>query len=228
MTSLVGNYLHHWPLLCFAAQSRGSHGTDQRGVDHREDDAELVQRGRGGDERAFDELFDRHSDRVYRWLSRLIGPANERDDLVQEVFVSVYRGLSNYRQEAAFTTWLYRIVANTAHSHLRKRSRSKERFTPSAAELHREIDRALIHSGTSPEDLAEQREQLVRALALLDRLKPKKRIAYVLRMVEERSLQEIAEIVGATPAAVGQRVKHAQRELSAMLAREQQRAEKKR
>ena len=68
---------------------------------------------------------------------------------------------------------------------------------------------------------ARQRQQVGLALTLLGRLKPKKRIAFVLRVVEGLSLEEIAEIVGARAPAVGQRVKQAQRELVAMYEREE-------
>ena len=188
-----------------------------RAVPHQEDDLALIERIKRGDRRAFDLLFRRHADDVHRRLTRLIGPDPEREDLVQEVFVAAFRGIDRFRGEAAFSTWLYRVVVNVAYGHLRRRRRAP-------SELEAAIDAELVISGdASPEAAASQREELLRALGFLDRLKPKKRIAFVLRVVEGMSLEEIGKIVDARPAAVGQRVRHAKRELDAMIAREQRR-----
>ena len=75
----------------------------------------------------------------------------------------------------------------------------------------------LIDGERSPEARAVERERLALTLSLLDRIKPKKRIAFLLRVVEGLSLEEIAEIVEARPAAVAQRVRHAHRELDRLL-----------
>ena len=64
-------------------------------------DEELVQRAMGGDRQAFDDLYRRHVDVVWRRLGRLIGPDPEREDLVQQIFFDVFRGLDRFRGEAA-------------------------------------------------------------------------------------------------------------------------------
>lgn len=179
----------------------------------RDVDAELARRAANGDRGAFDDLYRRHVDAVYRLLTRLVGPDPEREDLVQRAFLEVFRALPRFRGDAAFSTWLYRVVANVAYEHLR--SRRRRPTTPVAPE---DLD-LLVAPGLTPEATARQKEQITRALGLLAALKPKKRIAFVLRIVEGLSLDEIGAIVGARAAAVGQRVKHAQRELDAMLAR---------
>jgi RNA polymerase sigma-70 factor (ECF subfamily) len=182
-----------------------------------DDDARLVERIRRGDRRAFDLLYRRHADDVYRRMTRLVGPHPEREDLVQEVFVAAFRGLDRFRGDARLTTWLYRVAVNVAYAHLRRRR---------AYDLDAAVDLELMISGdASPETSAMQRQELIRALRFLDRLKPKKRIAFVLRIVEGLSLDEIGALVGARPAAVGQRVRHAKRELDAMIARDDRRAE---
>lgn len=184
-------------------------------------DRELVERMRRGDRRAFDELFRRHADEVYRRLTHLIGPDPEREDLVQEIFLSAYRGLDRFRGDARFSTWLHKVVVNSAFGHLRKKKRR-----PLGEDNSLTWER-LIAPGGTPEAQADQRQALMRALAYLDRLKPKKRIAFVLRVVEGLPLSDIATLVDATPAAVGQRVKHAQAELEAMVARDQLRHERR-
>jgi RNA polymerase sigma-70 factor (ECF subfamily) len=176
-------------------------------------DEELVQRALGGDRQAFDDLYRRHVDVVWRRLGRLIGPDPEREDLVQQIFFDVFRTLDRFRGEAAFRTFLHRVMLNTAFDHLKRRGR-RSRVAPEAIEL-------LIDPAAPPDQRAEERERLAATSALLDRIKPKKRIAFVLRVVEGLSLEEIGTLVGASPAAVAQRVRHAHLEIEALLARRQ-------
>jgi RNA polymerase sigma-70 factor (ECF subfamily) len=194
------------PLLAFSLRADPAPGESGR-------DTALARRAGEGDRQAFDELYRRHADSVYRRLGRLVGPDPDREDLVQQVFLDALRGLPGFRGEAAFSTWLYRIVVNVAQEHLRKRYRrsviSVESF---------DLD-SLLDAEPTPEAKVRRRQELVMAFTLLDRIKPKKRVAFVLRTVEGLSLDEIASIVGATAPAVGQRVKHAQRELAALWAK---------
>jgi RNA polymerase sigma-70 factor (ECF subfamily) len=181
-------------------------------------DSGLIRHIQDGDHTAFEELFRRHADPVYRQLTRLLGPDPEREDLVQEVFLAAYRGLQGFRGEAEFSTWLYRIVVRVAYAHMgrRKRRLQPTRYLLDEADLP-------VEPGATPEAKAAQHQELVEVFEHLERIKPNKRIAFVLRVVEGRSLDEIGELVGAKPAAVGQRVKHAQKELSGLIARARQR-----
>jgi RNA polymerase sigma-70 factor (ECF subfamily) len=79
------------------------------------DDLELVRRAQQGDERAFEVLIERNKNRVFGLIVRTITDRQRADDLAQEVFLRVYRGLPYFRGEAKFSTWLYRIVANLCH-----------------------------------------------------------------------------------------------------------------
>jgi RNA polymerase sigma-70 factor (ECF subfamily) len=175
-------------------------------------DQALVERARAGDRAAFDELYRRHADLVWARLGRLLGPDSEREDLLQQIFFEVFRDLWRFRGDSAFRTFLYRVVVNTACDHLKRRTR---RPRPVCAE---DLD-GLIDGARSPEARAVERQRLALTLSLLDRIKPKKRIAFLLRVVEGLSLEEIAEIVEARPAAVAQRVRHAHLELDRMLDR---------
>ncbi len=177
-----------------------------------EPSSELVKRAAAGDRRAFDELYRLHVAAAHRLLTRVVGPVPERDDLIQQVFLEAFRSLPKFRGEAAFSTWLHRIVIHVAYRHLRRCRRAR----------FEEIPEDLSSSG-SPEISVRQQQELVRALAFLSALKPDKRIAYVLRVVEGLSLDQIGALVGANAPAVGQRVKHAQRELDAMVERDRRR-----
>ena len=78
----------------------------------KESDAELVARARQGDEAAFEQLVLRHQRYVFNLAYRVLGDSAEAEDATQEAFVRVWRGLSGFRGQAQFTTWLYRIVHN--------------------------------------------------------------------------------------------------------------------
>lgn len=178
--------------------------------------ADLVKRAVAGDRRAFDDLYRSHVGAAHRLLTRLVGPVPERDDLIQQVFLEAFRSLPGFRGDAAFATWLHRIVVNIAYKHLRHQRRVR----------FEEIPEEMTSPAATPEQAARRQQELERAYAFLSAIKPKKRIAFVLRMVEGMSLDEIGALVGANAPAVGQRVKHAQRELAEMVERDQQRARK--
>jgi RNA polymerase sigma-70 factor, ECF subfamily len=178
----------------------------------RDDDLELAARAGSGDADAFAELYARHVDQVHVRITRLIGPVADREDVLQQVFLALHRALPRFRGESAFSTFLYRITINVAYDHLRHRRRRAAAHDAVALD-------ALIDGDPGPEDRARRREDLRLIFALLDRIKPKKRIAFVLVAVEGLTLGEAAALVGARADAVKQRVLHARRELIALLDR---------
>jgi len=179
----------------------------------RDGDAELVARHRAGDPAAFATMYRTHVAGVYRRLSRILGPVAERDDLTQDVFLALHRALVGFRGEARLATLIHRIAINKACEFLRRRSRRPT--TPTDARFFEEL-----HAVTAtPEAHVIASDELVRVFACLARIKPKKRIALVLRIVDGLSFEEIAQLVDATPDAVAKRVQHGQRELDALLER---------
>jgi RNA polymerase sigma-70 factor (ECF subfamily) len=181
------------------------------------DDAALVERFLAGDRAAYATLYHRHAERVFARLTRLVGPGPDREDLLQQVFLALYRALPGFRGDAALTTYLHRITVNVACDHLRRRGRRAVAYEPAALD-------ELIDGSPTPEARARLRAELQQLLVLLERIKPAKRIAFVLVAVEGLSLAEVAALVEARPEAVKQRVLHARRELLAMLARADRRA----
>jgi RNA polymerase sigma-70 factor (ECF subfamily) len=184
-------------------------------ISHREletDDPALIAAARAGDGAAFARLFRRHADAVRTRITRLVGPVAERDDLVQKVFIALYRALPGYRGEARLSTFLHRIAVNTAYDHLRGRSNRKD--NAGAVDDEPPVE----HLSPALEDQVAARADLARLLALLDQLSPKKRIAFILVAVEGCSLAEAAALIGAAEDTVKQRVLQARRDLLARLA----------
>lgn len=184
----------------------------------RDGDAELIARHRAGDPAAFATMYRTHVAAVYRRLSRILGPVAERDDLTQDVFFALHRALPEFRGDARLATLIHRIAINKACEFLRRQSRRPA--TPTGAEFFDELSSL----ASSPEDHAITCDELVRVFRCLARIKPKKRIALLLRVVDGLSFDEIAQLVDATPEAVAKRVQHGQRELDALLARERRAA----
>jgi RNA polymerase sigma-70 factor (ECF subfamily) len=161
----------------------------------------------------FEEIYGRHVDAVYARLTRLIGPVPEREDLTQEVFLGLHRALPGFRGDAALSTLIYRITVNVACEHLRRRARRPTVGLDDATLA------ALVAPEPTPEATARRREEVARVLRALDRIKPRKRVALLLRVVDGLSLEEIGALVDASPETVAKRVQHGMRELTAHLAR---------
>jgi RNA polymerase sigma-70 factor (ECF subfamily) len=183
-----------------------------------DDEAELVARHLRSDPAAFVAIYRAHVDAVYRRLTRILGPIPEREDLAQDVFLALHRALPRFRGEAALGTLVHRIAINVAFEHLRRTARR-----PAVAVDASHFDE-LVTPGASPEQRAAMREELSCTFACLARIKPKKRIALLLRVVDGLSFEEIGRLVDATPEAVAKRVQHGQRELEDLWARARGRA----
>ena len=179
-------------------------------------EAELVACAQAGDRTALQEIYRRYADTVFRRLTHLLGPDPEREDLLQLVFAELFRGLQRFRGQAQFSTYLYRMVTNIAYDHLSRRSRRGWRRSADTLEN-------LPVSEPSPEAVAMRRQMVSEVLRCLDRIKPKKRIAFLLRVSEGLSVEEIAAQVGASPEAVAKRIQHAQRELLALVEKKNRR-----
>lgn len=188
---------------------------DRRTVD--DVDTALVARHRGGDPEAFAMIYRAHVDAVYRRLGRILGPIPDREDLTQDVFLALHKALPGFRGEAKLSTLLHRIAINRACEHLRVQARRP------ATPMDVAFFDSLVDGAGSPERRAAEREALARVFACLARIKPKKRVAFVLRVVDGLSFEEISELVDASPEAVAKRVQHAQAELEELVARAERR-----
>ncbi|HEX8283643.1 MAG TPA: sigma-70 family RNA polymerase sigma factor [Pyrinomonadaceae bacterium] len=152
---------------------------------------ELVERVRAGDEEAFRLIFDRYSRPVLGFIFDMVGDRSLAEDLAQETFVRAFRGLQTLREETKLSTWLFGIARNCAREQLRSRRRDAgnvEIDAEPAFELH---DQARTPSG---ELLDKELSGVIQTA--LQRLDEDKRTVFTLKVLQQRSYEEIAEITG--------------------------------
>jgi RNA polymerase sigma-70 factor, ECF subfamily len=148
-------------------------------------DTELVERYLTGDMSAFDELMIRYERQIYRVCYRFVENREDAMDLAQEVFIKAFEHLGSFRRESSLKTWLYRIAINHCINHVKKHSQEFVEVTESIGSV-----RASVH--TQLED-KEQREEFRR---LVKQLPPKQKAILELRINEQLSYEEIANISG--------------------------------
>jgi RNA polymerase sigma-70 factor, ECF subfamily len=171
---------------------------------------DLVARCQRGDKEALGELYRLYRAEVARNLHRMLGPGRgDLEDVLQEVFIEVFRSIARFRGDAKITTWLYRLCVNVALQRLRKRKRRAEVSGDSVSE--RVTDE-------TPERELDNRRRLEAVYRILDELSPKKRVVFILHEIEGREPKEIAGIVGAPVLTVRTRLHYARKEFYARAA----------
>jgi RNA polymerase sigma-70 factor (ECF subfamily) len=155
--------------------------------------SDLVKRAQQGDADAFATLFHTHKSRIYSVCLRMTNNAAEAEDLTQDAFLQVFRKITSFRGDSAFSTWLHRISVNTVLMHFRKKSLNQVSLdepydNEDGGKVRREI-------GTKDNNLAGCVDRVALARAIKE-LPPGYRTIFVLHEVEGYEHQEIAEMLG--------------------------------
>ena len=164
-----------------------------------------------GDREAFRSLYERYRDRVYNLIFYSIGDELGAEDVLQIVFVKIYRGLPDFRFQASLATWIYRITLNECLNQQRGRG---AQHIPFEALLGSDEERDLGATADLRHAEGERREIVHRALM---ELSPKLRAVVVLKYLEGLSYEEIASVLECSPGTVASRLSRALRELEARL-----------
>lgn len=174
----------------------------------RESDAVLVARAIAGSDAAFAALVDRYNDLLYRHAVRMLGQADDAEDVVQSAWIKAFRNLRKCRDPERFGAWVFRIGANACKDAVKAERRG---IVPleSVAELE-------SHDGDTATRL-DQRRRLASALA---RLAPDQREAFLLKHMEGWSYEEMADQLGVQVSALKMRVHRAREELQITLLEE--------
>ncbi|MBI4565299.1 MAG: sigma-70 family RNA polymerase sigma factor [Planctomycetes bacterium] len=150
-------------------------------------DRELVWRSQAGDTDAFGLLVTRHQDRIFNAVVRFCGNAEDAQDITQRAFVNAFRKIREFKGESAFTTWMYRIAFNQAVSFLRE-SRRQGLPAGSGSGMEPVDDRR-------PGDRIESEENRAKVQEALNRLSSDDRRIIILKELEDRSYDQIAEVL---------------------------------
>jgi RNA polymerase sigma-70 factor (ECF subfamily) len=175
------------------------------------EDSELLGRAQQGDTAAFEALVERHRGRVYGLARRMLNSDDDAAEVLQESFISAYRNLPNFRGDAQFGSWVYRIAAN--HALMRLRHRKVVNQVESPLDEPTFNDRGSLMDGVSDFKDAEGEAmdaELRRAIEqATETLGPEYKEVFVLKDLEGLSYEEIAEITGASVAAIKSRLHRA-------------------
>lgn len=183
------------------------------------DDAHVVQRHLGGDAQAFGALVDRYQVRLLNFVNRTIGDRERAEDLVQEVFIRVFRHLHRFDQTKKFSTWIYTIASNLAKNELRNRSRNPLVFFQTIKRNWEADHRPLQFEDATarPDDLYRKRFLKDAVEQCVSQLPEHHRVVFVLRELEGKSYEEIAEITGCNLGTVKSRLNRARNSFAQLI-----------
>ena len=184
----------------------------------RELDLQLVERVREGDKRAYGLLVEKYRRKLMRLLSRMIRDPDEAEDVAQETFIKAYRALPQFRGDAAFYTWLYRIAVNTAKNHLAAKGRGMPTLSDQAIDDEDEPDeRLMIQDISTPESELLSKQVAYAVNEAVEALPEELRQAITLREIEGMSYEEIAEAMACPIGTVRSRIFRAREAIAAKL-----------
>ncbi|NLT58267.1 MAG: sigma-70 family RNA polymerase sigma factor [Clostridiales bacterium] len=181
-------------------------------------DSAVVQAVLEGDINAFEVLVLRYQKKVYNTVLRISRDPSSVEDLAQEVFIKLFRGLEHFRGESSFSTYLYRVTFNTAIDALRKRNTA-----PGQVSLQQESEEGetflmeLPDGGPLPLEQMEQKERAEALRAAIDRLPDHHRQVILLREINELSYQEISDLLALNEGTVKSRLNRARATLRGLL-----------
>ena len=169
----------------------------------------LIARARVGDREAFGALVEQYRDNVYRLAYRMCGNAYDADEAAQEAFVAAWRALPNFRGDAKFSTWLYRLATNAAIDQMRREKRHHGAGDGEMPDIADDSD--------SPQETVERTEQQEAVQKALATLSEEYREVLLLRYMEELDYAEIAEVLQLPSGTVKSRINRAKAALKTAL-----------
>jgi len=172
------------------------------------EDLRLIEGLRAADERAYEQLIERFQTPVYNLAWRLLSDPADASDVVQEVFLKIFRNVGNFRGESSLRTWVYRIAVNESHNRRRWlfRHRRGETGIDEVFDDSEFRERPLTDDGETPFDFTMNREAQLLLEEALGAINPVFRAALVLREMEDMSYEEIASVLEVSIGTVKSRI----------------------
>ena len=184
------------------------------------DDSGVVAAFLAGEKRAFGELVERYQTRLLNFVYRTTGDRERAEDLVQETFIRVYRHLHRFDQSKKFSTWVYTIASNLAKNELRNRSRNPLVLFQTIKKNWDADSRPLEWEDNTyrPDDLFRKRHLKSMVESAVDQLPEHHRTVFILREMEGKTYEEIADITGANLGTVKSRLNRARNNFAQLIA----------
>ncbi|MBD3347243.1 MAG: sigma-70 family RNA polymerase sigma factor [Chitinivibrionales bacterium] len=189
--------------------SREGHNVENQDV------TELIEKCIEGDRRAQFALFNRYKSKVAGIVFRSLGPGIDGDDVIQQVFISLFKSLAHFKGLSSFDTWVYRISYKVCTDQLRKKYRKRKL---NIVEFDN-IEGSVKDEKFSPEMVLQQKELNEKIFSALMKMSIEKRMVVVLYEMEERTVEEIAAIIKKPSGTVKSRLFHGRKELKKHLSR---------
>lgn len=175
-------------------------------------EAQLISRCQQGDQEALKEIFDQYRQKVYRIAYGVVREREEALDIVQEVFIKLFRSIRQFQGKSRFYTYLYRMTMNTAIDHTRKMKK-----VPSSSVDDEEGLQLSDDAERRPDRILDQKELETRVKWAMDQLSPDQKAALIFREVEGLSYQEIAVATGCSIGTVMSRLHYGRKKVQELL-----------
>ena len=158
------------------------------------EEAELIKRAKAGDSQAVSQLYRAHAQKIYRYIAYRVPTTSDAEDLTSEVFMRMLEGLATYEiMDVPFEAWLYRIASHRVADFFRSRSRQKQ-----VIELHETI----ANDDPMPEENLQKQQEFKKLRGALEYLNQEQQDVLILRFIENKSHQEVADILDKSHSAV--------------------------
>jgi len=176
-------------------------------------DQHYIDRTRKGDANAFAVLIDRYKDMVYTLALRMLQKKEDAEEIAQDVFLKSYQGLTKFKGDSKFSTWLYTITYNRSLDYIRKNNRMADSISIDA------FDYKQLSITENAMDVLEGKQRRALIKRALDKMNPDDATVLTLFYFEELTLQEIAEVIGINSNLVKVRLHRSRKKLALLLSK---------
>ena len=171
-----------------------------------DDEAAIIEQALAGSQRAYTALSDRHRQAVYHIVYKIVRNEETARDLVQETFMKAFSSLASYRSEYRFSTWLYKIAANCSIDYLRKKRIDALSLDRPVETKDGTVELEVADYSFHPERDLERKQQRINIEEAIDSLPPKYREVIVYRHKDDKSYEEIADLLNVPVGTVKARI----------------------
>lgn len=158
---------------------------------------QFVEHLKSGDNSAFKNLIDLHQNQVIHTCYGFVRNQEDAEDLAQDVFIEIYRSISNFRGDSKLSTWIYRIAVSRSLNKVKK-----NKFNQLVSSIENLFDHSKIENSKTPDHLLESKEKAKTLQKTIEKLPENQRIAFVLHHYDGYSYQQISEIMNCTLSSV--------------------------